>query len=158
MPRSMTADALASIMQESVDEVWVQCIEITHDDLPAPIRIVNYATDITKGGNVYTATAFQTQLPDDDAENFAGVTLVIDNVNQSLTESIRSVEGEPEVTLSLVLVGSPNTDEVGPFFFLWKTTDITLETVRATLAHEDTRSEPVPWQRFTPRNFPGLFA
>lgn len=158
MPRSLTTDALASIMQESVDEVWVQCVEITHDDFPAPIRIVNYATDITKDGNTYTATAFETELPDDDAENFAGITLTIDNVNQSLTETIRAVEGEPEVTLSLVLVGAPDTDVVGPFFFLWKATDITLESIRAVLAHEDTRAEPVPWQRFTPRNFPGLFA
>lgn len=159
MPRSgITADALASIMMESVDEVWADLLTISHDDFPAPVRITNYNSDIVSNGLTFTACNFESPWPDEDPERFGETVLLIDNVGGWLTETIRAVEGEPDVQLVSVLVSAPDTDQVGPFYFKWKTTDIDLRRIRATLAYEDTQSEPIPWQRFTPRNNPGLFA
>ena len=157
MSRSLNSAALASIYAETTDEVWLELLEITHDDLATPFRLVNNNEDITSNGNVYTAFAFRARLPQQVEKELTKFTITLDNVSRLLIEELRTVSTSPQIALSIVLASDPDTVEAGPFNFVLKTISYDALTIEADLSNEDYHTEPFPFQRFTPLNFPGLF-
>ena len=76
----------------SPEDVVLQALEITHPDVPDPIRVVNDAVDQVLGGNTYVGLRFQAKLAD-DAERPPRAELTMDNVGRPLTQWLERAGG-----------------------------------------------------------------
>ena len=148
----------AAVTAQQTGEVLLVLLEIDHADMSTPIRVVNNQVGIMSGGDLYAPFPFQVQLPDERDDTMSAVTLRIDNVDQQIVTALRQLTSAPTVDLSVVLASDPDTVEAGPFSFSLTQATYDANAVVATLAYEDVLREPIPGDRFTPTNFPGVFA
>lgn len=150
-----TAIKQAAYDQET-KEVILVIVTIEHDDLAAPIRVVNNTEDITSGGDTYTAFPFDITLPDAREDAPPRARLVIDNVSREITQAIRSISNAATVTLGVIQASNP--DVVDPEWPFFKLTNVKWDVgqVSGDLTLEDFTSEPFPAGIFSPASFPGL--
>jgi hypothetical protein len=156
--RSTSATLRAAVNAQQTGEVFLVILEIDHADMVTPIRVVNDQISVMSGGDYYAAFPFQVQMPDESDDTMPFVTLRIDNVDQQIVTALRQLTSAPTVTLSVVLASDPDTVEAGPFTFSLAQATYDANAVAATLTYEDVLSEPIPGDKFTPNNFPGVFA
>jgi hypothetical protein len=155
--RAVSTVLKAALFGPETGEAFLILLEISHPDLAAPIRAVNNTTDVTSGGNLYTATAFDIQLPDDTSEKPPQVTLSICNVDRSILIAIAEIITPPTVTISVIAASTPDVIEVGPLTFTLLSVEYDALVIRGTLGFAPILNEPFPADSFTPDLFPGLF-
>ncbi|OOW67089.1 hypothetical protein Xmar_07710 [Xanthomonas axonopodis pv. martyniicola] len=157
MPRILSASAAQSILAEDTAEVWLACLTITHAQLE-PIRIVNNTETVIRLAGAYRPCSFEAQLPDDTEEADGNVTIEIDNVDRAVARQVRTLNGDPpRCLLEVILAGSPDTVELGPFDFSILQADADVMTLSLQLGHEEEfLNQGVPAQTYTPTNSAGL--
>lgn len=157
MSRTPSLTFRQAVYSQDTEEVFIILLEISHDDLDAPIRICNAGVDITSNGNQFVYYPFALNLPDDDADSVPQAQLTIDNVDLQQVEAIRSIQSPPSVRIMVVLASTPNTIEVDFSDFIINNIKYDAMTITGTLTIEDFYSEPVPGDYFVPSEFPALF-
>jgi hypothetical protein len=157
MSRSLSTAAANALTGSETTEVFLILLTIDHDDLVAPIRVVNDNANITSRSNLYVAFPFDIILPADSAENLSRISLKIDNIDRQIVDAIRSITTPPTVTIEVILASSPDTLEAGPFDMTMEHAEYDANFVICQLAFEDVLNEPFPGGRFLPSGFEGLF-
>lgn len=156
MPQ-LSLPALQAALAQETDQVFLACLVISHVDLATPIRLVNDAVNLARAAGTYLAFPFQFELPSQDESQLPAVRLLIDNVDRSIVQWIRTLSSPPTVTMDVVLASSPNTVEAGPFAMTLKSAPYDANQIQGELGFEDVLNEPFPKDSFTPSAFPGLF-
>jgi len=151
----MTAEA--ELLKQETGEAFLVLLTIDHDDLTAPIRVVNNHENITSNGNEFIAFPFEIELPGAGGDSLPEVTLRIDNVDRQIVQAIRSISGPPTVTLEVIMASTPNTIEAGPYEFTLRDATYDALTVEGRLQFQDILNEPYPADSFGPSGFQGLF-
>lgn len=154
--RNVSLTFRQAVYTQETNEVFLILLEISHTSL-STIRVCNNDVDITSNGNVYTAYNFKIELPSDEEGDVPTAQLVIDNVDQQLTFSIRSITTPPTIRIMVILASSPNTIEIDMPDFLLTNINYNEYTITGTISIENFMSEPFPGDIFTPTQFPGLF-
>lgn len=149
--------ALQAALAQETEEVFLACLTIEHPDLQTPIRLVNDTQDLVRAAGTFIAFPFEVPVPDADDQKLSQVQIRIDNVDRSITDTIRGLDGKPQITLEVVLASSPDTVEAGPFPFSLLDSGYDALAVTGRLGFEDVLNEPFPKDSFTPQLFPGLF-
>lgn len=179
MPRSLTDAALASLYGDSTGLVWLVLLSIrTEDDVvldesknevldesgepvqpegSAFTRLVNNTEDIVSRGNTYTAFPFEVPIPSEREDEPPQVDLVTANVDRTLSDLLQGIGPRPKVRMEIVTTNDADTVEVGPIEFDMADYRFDAQTFSAQLTFEPILHEPIPSQRFTPANTPGLF-
>jgi hypothetical protein len=155
--RNVSATARAAIYAAQTDAVFLQLIEIDHEDLEDPLRFVNNTESVVHGGNTYLPFPFRIDLPDEKEDTITNATLTIDNVDRQIVTAVRTLATAPTITWKLVLASSPDTVEAGPFEFVLRNVRYSLYTVSGELVYEDRLNLEIPKLKFTPEYFGGLF-
>jgi hypothetical protein len=155
--RSVSNTFKTAIYTQDTSELFLFLLEIDHADLDTPLRFVNNTEDVTSDSNVYTAFPFMINLPADKEDQLPRVTLAIDNIDQTIVQTLRELSSPATVSVSLILHRDPDTIEAGPFEFTMKNATYTAEVVTCELAYEDILNEAFPGDSFTPNHFTGLF-
>lgn len=137
-------------------DVWLVLVTIEHDDLSAPIRVVNDTVNLTSRGDLFTAFPFDVTLPDSREDAPPRARLVIDNASREIAQAVRSIGGAPTVTLEVVRAADPDTVEISWPFFSLRDVKWNVGSVSGELVVEDFTSEPYPAGVFSPASFPGL--
>lgn len=154
-------------------EIEACLIEISHPDLPDPIRLSTDNTErLSTDPLVYgTRSAWrgadpltepylwivaQAVLPGDDAEAPAQAKLVLDNLDRGMVAVLRSFTAPPDVALAVVLAGSPDLVEQEWTGMRITSTDADAGRIVLSLSRDEIELEPFPSGRMTRRNFPGL--
>jgi Domain of unknown function (DUF1833) len=135
--------------------LWLLTIEAESGE---PMRLVNNTQNVTSRGQTFIAFPFQIHAPDDREDQLPQVQLAIDNVDRSIVAWARTVLQAPTLALELVLAGTPDVVEAGPFHFTLRDVTYDALVVTGTLAFENILGEPFPQYSFTPNYFPGIFA
>lgn len=157
MPRALSLAARRSLTAETTDELWLLLLTIEAEGLSEPIRVVNDREDLFSRGQRFLAYPFEIDLPGDDGETVARVTLRIDNVDRRIVEPIRTATGLPAVTLEVVRRAEPDAVEAGPFVMAIVEARADALTVEAECVFEDVLSAAFPAGQYTPADYPGLF-
>jgi hypothetical protein len=152
--RTISSNARAALYAAQSDEVWLQLLTIEHDDIGAPIRLVDNTEPVTSRGDTYLSFPFMIALPASAQET---VELTVDNVSRELIEEVRSIATPLSITLEVVTASDPDTVEAGPFEFQSRAVEYDVQAMRFTLAFEPLLSEPFPAYTYTPLDYPGLF-
>lgn len=158
MPRaSYTANFVEQVNATS-GTAPLYLLEITHDQLATPLRVVNDTQDIVSNGDTYTAFAFRVSLPEDLDRKLPRALLAIDNVGRELTAWLDASSGGQgaQVRLMQVMRDDPDTLEF----------DITLDLlnvgqtpaqITAELGYDDTLNLAGLPITHRPDISPGLF-
>ena len=157
MSRSVSNTFKTAVYKQETSEIFLFLLEIDHDDLDTPLRFVDNTEDVTSNSDVYTAFPFSINLPSDREDQLPSVTLAIDNIDQTIVQTIRELDSPPTVSLSVILNSDPDTIEAGPVEFTMKNATYTADVVTCGLAYEDILNEGFPGDSFTPNYFTGLF-
>ncbi len=158
MSRTLSSALEAAVYSRESSKVALFLLEITHADLPAPIRVVCNHTAITSGGNVYSPYYFEIQLPDDTEEVISGtVKLVIDNTDRAIVEAIRSIDTPATVNLYLVAADTPDTVEISLTGMKLRNVSYDFANVSGDLVYEERLSNQIPQHRCTPNLVPGIY-
>ena len=145
---------------QQTGEVFLSICSITHASiLNGPLRVVNDLQGLTSNGNVYAAFPFQVTLPADGLDGSPRVRLVLDNIDRTIVQAIRSIPpGEPPtVQVDLVLASQPDVVEISFPNLTLRNVDYDQFVVEGDLALDEDDREPIPYQTFTPATSPGLF-
>lgn len=165
MPReNLSPTFVSAMMGREAGIVVLNLVDIEHEDLDEPIRIVNNTEDVICNGHTYTAMGFEVRLPEERDGTPRGATIRVDNTTQWLTPIIRSLQGELLVTLRVAIpsdagASPPVYDGVEIEYMPMQliATQIDDVTVDGTLSYENLANEQWPPQSFNPFDFPGLF-
>lgn len=148
-------EKLSSITQS---EEPLLLLEITHDDLAQPVRVVNDNLDILSNGQTFVGLAFRAVPPDDPSQGEPRATLAIDNIGRDLTQWIESSAGGEGSTVRMMQVMRSSPDVIE-----WDVTmeliDVTMTTqeVRGTLQFKNLINTAGIAVLYRPENSPGLF-
>ena len=157
MSRTLSAAARQAMFAQETDKVFLMILEIDHDDMVTPIRVVNNYENITSNGDVYTAYPFLFSLPDEFEDQLTQVDLVITNVNRLLVDNVRSFSSPLTVTMNVILSDSPDTIEAGPFIMSMREVKYDALKLTGTCSFQDILNESYPEGSYTPADYPGLF-
>lgn len=158
--RAISISALKGMLAQQTDEVYLECITITHPSLAAPVRIVNNGEDVARTAGTFKAWPFKMQLPNDDDQQIPQVTLSSDMIDTSIGVQVQALRYPmPKVMYEVVTAAALNTVEAGPFDFDAISVKYSTTTMDATLGYEeDLLNEPFPGTICTPNNNPGQFS
>jgi hypothetical protein len=157
MPRTVSLAAMRSALAQNTGEVWVTLLKVEHADLPAPLYFCDNNEAVVSGGNSHQPAGFVLTLPSDESEREPTSSLAMQNVDRALIDEVRSISSGPTFEAALALASSPNTIEYGPARLKAKTASYNASTLTFTLGFDAFEVEPLPWVKFTPEFFPGLF-
>jgi hypothetical protein len=157
MSRSLSALARRALYGAETGDVFLILLTLSHDDLPAPLRVCSDAVDVVSRGTTFSAFPFDLTLPDDDDNQSPQARLSVDNVDRQIVAAIRRIPTAPTVLIEIIRAADP--DVVEAVFADFKLTDIQYDsqTVKGNLTIEDFTAEPFPAASFSPGSFPGLF-
>lgn len=158
MAKPYTTAARTQMVATSATELPLMLVEINHDDLAAPVRVVDDTDNITHNGNLYVAMRFSVKPPDDLSQGAPRASLAVDNVGRELMPWLELSGGGRGATATLrqVMRSTPNTVE-------WEITmDLSnlvanAATVVGTLGFDDLLNLPALPVRYTLENAPGLY-
>lgn len=152
-----------TISENLKDDAWSQesdlplaLLEINHDELENPLRVVNNKEDIISNGETYIAFPFEIQLPNDKEDAAPQAKLRICNVSREIGQAIRLMRTPADVSLRVVRMDTPDVVELEFFGLKLRNVNFDAFSVEGTLVFENLVSEPFPWLTFSPAWFPGL--
>ena len=118
--RDISPELLKDMYAESGSRVFLTLLTIDHASLGTPFRFVDDLVGLTHGGETYTAFPFSAIWSNDDEDSTPSVKLVLDNVDNTLVQLLRSITEPPLATLEAVSKGSDIDiiSEIGPFDML----------------------------------------
>ena len=156
--RSVSTLMQQAMYASSTKEVVLLLLKISHQNLVAPIRVVNNFEPIVSQGYTWAAYPFEITMPSESDDQIPVMILKIDAVDRQIITVIRSLQGPPEITLDVILAAQPDIAEASVQGFKMKSVSYDNLVVEAELRLEEILSEPFPQHAFTPALFPGLFA
>lgn len=158
MPRNLSSTARSALYAPQTGEVLLHLLTLSHVSLPEPIRVTDNTEDVVSLGTTYQAFPFEATLPDETEEGVPQVTLSICNADRRIVQAVRSVQGDAmKAELRVVLAGSPDVTEAGPYMFDLRDIEYDAAVVSGRLRFEDLLNEPYPCDEFTPTRTPGVF-
>lgn len=158
MAQDYSAKYKSTLAEVNATESPLILVEINHDDLVDPIRVVNDMQDVTSNGNLYIAYPFNCTLPDDYENQLPKAKIVIDNVGRELMYWIETSGGGQDSTCTFKQILRSNPDLVE-----WEVTmslfnvQVTMQSVSAELGFENLFNKPAISRRYQPSTAPGLF-
>ena len=151
-------DFKAAAFAENTGEAFLVLITISHPDLVTPIRATSDGVDTLSRGVTYDAYPFDITLPDSREGALPSGRLQIDNIHQDITAAIRAIRDSVECTIEVVLGSNPDQVERSFPKFELDNADWNVLLVQGDLVLPQTADEPYSARRFTPNDYPGLYA
>ena len=185
MARTLSSKALAALLAQQTEKVFLTLLDISHSKFASTFHFVDNPIPIIANGYIYEPFPFALTLPDDNAERAPQARLVVGNVTREIMDEIRSVGGSERIRVGfhILMSGQVTTEflllETGDFLLLENGDKLVLDepveviasysnyelrnigfdalTIQGDLILGDFLTEPFPPDRFTPNLFPALF-
>ena len=156
--RAVSLPALRAMLAQESDDPFIPLLRIEHPSLAAPILLAYNTEPVTRVDGVYQPYAFQINLPAQREDEAPTLDVTIDNTDLEVNDALRSLDGMPKVTFSVVLASSPDIDEAGPFVLNLQNARADAQQITGTLGYEaDIFAQSVPAQQYLPASSQGLF-
>ena len=156
--RAYSAAYKSTLSATSAPEAPLELLEITHPDLPSPVRVVNDTQNITCNGVEFIACGFRCLLPDDQENQLPKATLEVDNVGRELMYWIETSGGGygAQARFIQVMRSRPNLVE---YEITLDLSDVkaTMQTVSGELGYDNIFTRPAVASRYDPFTAPGAF-
>ena len=148
---------MGNLFRKNLPGFTATLLQISHEDLDAPLCLANNNEDLTYMGNVYKKASFEIELPEQDENSMGNARISLGVVDQQLIEIIRTIS--TPVTVSFIA----NYLEDGVFSYLDGGYDMLLKNVNwnATTLAGDLVLDSIlnfnfPSGEFNPHNTNGI--
>ena len=155
----MTEDAKKEIIKDESAAVFLYLVKIEADGFD-PLYFVDNTETITSNGIEYLPCAFRCVLPEQNDDGTSKPCRIeLDNVDRRIAEIVeQTVTVQIILTASVVMAQNPDVIETGPLRFILRNVSISKVTVSAELYDFYLYDRNLPGLRYSPMDFPGLFA
>lgn len=166
MSRALSADAKRAIFAPQTDVAFIILLTISHPAFTDDVRLTNDAFETLPVANVwgvvsngleYVYAPFNVILPNQDETGVSRASITIENIDRRLVQSIRAADSSLSVSIQIVLSSDVDSVELTADDFKLERVTYNAIDISGDLTLEYFDNEPVPWARFTPSNFPGMF-
>lgn len=161
MSRVLHQASVSSAFSQTTTQAWFILLKLYKTGVTGlPLWFVNNWSNVVvtvPSTITYVAWPFELALPESIEGRPPEVHLKIDNVDRTLIAIIRGQVVPIYAEINLVLSGTPNVVEAGPFTFTMREISYDAETIDATLTYERLYDEAFPAHCMTPHLFPALF-
>lgn len=156
---TFTAAGYQSLIARNSPDAWLILVTIDHENLPAPVRVVNDSQNVISRGNEWLAYAFDLTLADDSLESQPQISFTLDNVDRFLTDQLRAITSPASFTLEVIRSGDPDVVEMSIEDLILRRVEWDAATINGSIELEDVFSAAFPSAGGTinPRQYPGLF-
>ena len=158
MARTFSTGYNQTVNKVSAEEFSLILLQIDHDDLAAPIRVVNDRSDLTHQGNVYQRFAFKFSFPTDPENGLPEAQLEMDNVGREVMDWVEGADWNKLTTVTITMVrrSDPDTKE---YEVTMNLSDIKANqfTVSGRLGFEELLGAPALRVKYTPQTAVGLY-
>lgn len=156
--RSTITEALRRELNATSGTAPLLLLEISHPDLPAPIRVVRDTLDVTHDGEVFTAMAFDARIPDDLEGQNPRAELVMDNVGREVSAWIEASGGGQGATVRMIVIRRDDPDVIEWEVTLdLSNTFMNQSVIRGSLGFDNLLAQPGVTITYRPEVAPGLF-
>ena len=158
MAKDYSANFKSTLAEVNAPEAPLILLEINHQALTQPVRVVNDTVDVTSNGNLYVGFPFRCVLPDDFESQIPKARLSIVNVGRELMYWIETTSGGQGSTCTFKQILRSNPDLIE-----WEITmnlynvNVTMQEISAELGFENLFSKPAVSRQYRPDNSSGLF-
>lgn len=125
-------------------------------------RLSSFDNDVVYGtvsrGNPFVFLPMEIVLPDETEAGPGNMTLQIDNIHRSLTETIRLATNPIPALIEIVMSNALDTVDITFPEYMITSIQYDASTITATLTLDDLTREAFPGAIATPATVPGLFA
>jgi hypothetical protein len=155
----MTNEANHEVLQTETAAVFLYLVKLEAEDM-APLYLVDNTEPVISSGATYIPCAFKCTLPEQNDDGTSKPCRIeIDNTDRRIAEiAEETVNARITVSISVVMAHSPDIIETGPLRFILRNVTISKETVQAELYDFYMYDRNLPGLRYSPQDFPGLFA
>jgi hypothetical protein len=157
MARTLSNTFRSALYAQETDTVFLVLIEITHDDLAAPIRVSSDATDTISNAETFSAFPFVISLPSDDNSGASVGEISFDNVSREIIDDIRTIQTPPDFSIKIVTAADPDTVEIEYSNLILENVQYDAFQIRGQISVFSLEAEPYPGDSFLPSYFGGLF-
>jgi len=156
--RNFSDNAKENLLAVSADEPFLILLEITHPDLPTPIRVVDDVQNVTSNGEEFIALPFRISLPDDIGGQIPQATLEVDNVGRELTTWLEISRGGvgAKCRVMQILRSDPDIVELDITLDLTQLI-INNQSVQGKIGFLNVLNQAGTSTTFTPTTAPGLW-
>jgi hypothetical protein len=157
MSRTLSDLAQQSIYAAETGDAFIILLTLSDAALAAPICVTSDAVTTISNGVSFMPFPFDLVLPNDMDSKSYRAKLVIDNIDRSIVQAVRSLTTAPSVLIQIVRAATPDVIEAQ--FVDFNLTNVSYDAyrVQGDLTVEDFTAEPFPAAIFSPGLFPGLF-
>jgi hypothetical protein len=161
----MSDTTLSQAIQEAyasapIDVIIYHTLEIYHPNFNAPIRVVRGHENLTAGGQVYQAFAFDFTLPSVTPNGAMGLSITIDNVDRLIVQQLELASQSADgiiVTYKAWLSTDLSTPQNNPPLILEvESVSANASTVTAFAVLGNFKNRKFPARIYTDAEFPGL--
>jgi hypothetical protein len=155
----MTDEAKREVIRDETAAVFLHLLKLEAEGI-APLYLVDNTEPVTSNGVTYTPCAFKCVLPSQNDDGTSKPCRIeIDNTDRRIAEiAEKTVNVQITLTVSVVMAQNPDVTEAGPLRFILRNISISKETAQAELYDFYVYDRNLPGLRYSPRDFPGLFA
>ena len=166
--RTLSVNFRALLHAQEMGIVPIVLVKIEHEELGAdpflfssdPTQRLNddplmYGT--VSQGKLWYFVPFTFQLPDERDEQAPMQKLVVDNIDRTMVELLRSTSTPCKVTCYIVMSNAPDVIEIEGAAFDLTAVSYDAQTIEMTLTIDSLTVEPFPYGTFNPAQFRGLF-
>jgi hypothetical protein len=151
-----TLEYLTEAAADDSNDPMLPLLTIEHPDLSEPLRFVRDFKPFVSRGETYQPFPFNFIRPGQGEDGPSRARIAIDNIDQRIVRTIRSLSTPPTLKIEIVLASIPDTvQETFPLFRMMTTAGDRF-TVEAELIDVDDDAEPLCQWSFTPSLAPAL--
>ena len=144
------------INMSTTDAAFFVLLTVSNSDGTETERFVNNNEPVVSRGDTFQAYPFTIVMPLDDPDQPPQAQLVIDNVDQRITEYIRAMLLPPIFKIEVVISTAPDIVERTIDFLTMSNASYDAQQVTATLAPFDTLHLPAIDSIYSGEEFPDL--
>lgn len=139
------------------DDPFLYLLTIAHDDLPdGPMRFVRDYNALVSRSLSFDAYPFDVKLPGAGDNGVTAASIVIDNIDQRIVQTLRVLTTSPTLLIEQVVASTPDAVEMS--LPLFKLTQVSADrfAVQADLTRAQDDTQPLCRDTFTPATAPAL--
>lgn len=158
MARAYSSQYKSTLAQVSAPEAPFILLEINHENLASPIRVINDTQNLVSNGNTYVGYPFKFILPTDYENQLPKAKIAIDNIGRDLMNWIESSGGAAGATIRFMQImrSRPNQIEWEITMSLYNVQVNPME-ITAELGFENLFAKPAISIQYRPETSIGLF-
>ena len=154
---TMTVGGITASNERESATIFFNCLKLNHASLATPLYFIDSRDNHTSNGIVHIGFPFQIKRPGDSLDTVPQVTIVFQNTDLTIMETIRTLEGPIDVDYYIITSDEPDDIQLGPFSLKIRQINGNFQVITGTAYFQDILNQSYPGESFTPNTTPGLF-